>query len=134
MKKTLRLIIAISLVACMAFSMVACFAPKLAQGVDTENHVIHVGNTAATTGSSAFVGIPFKYAQEAYFWYYTTQTEGYKDADGNKAISNYITSLYEKGEEIPLLQSVQTNGVAWDWMKPCYHSTITYQCDVQNDL
>ena len=51
-----------------------------------------------------------------------------------KAISNYITSLYEKGEKIPCLQSVQTNGVAWDWMKPCYHSTITYQCDVQNDL
>ena len=51
-----------------------------------------------------------------------------------KAISNYITSLYEKGAEIPCLQSVQTNGVAWDWMKPCYHSTITYQCDVQNDL
>ena len=51
-----------------------------------------------------------------------------------KAIANYITSLYEKGDEIPCLQSVQTNGVAWDWMKPCYHSTITYQCDVQNDL
>ena len=51
-----------------------------------------------------------------------------------KAIFNYITSLYEKGEEIPCLQSVQTNGVAWDWMKPCYHSTITYTCDVQNDL
>ena len=50
-----------------------------------------------------------------------------------KAISNYITSLYEKGEEIPCLQSVQTNGVAWDWMKPCYHSTITYQCDVENN-
>ena len=51
-----------------------------------------------------------------------------------KAIANYITSLYDQGEEIPCLQSVQTNGVAWDWMKPCYHSTITYQCDVQNDL
>lgn len=50
-----------------------------------------------------------------------------------KAISGYITSLYEKGEEIPCLQSVQTNGVAWDWMKPCYHSTITYQCDVENN-
>ena len=51
-----------------------------------------------------------------------------------KAISNYITSLYEKDEEIPCLQSVQTNGIAWDWMKPCYHETITYTCDVQNDL
>ena len=51
-----------------------------------------------------------------------------------KAINNYITSLYTQGEDIPNLQSVQTNGVAWDWMKPCYHETITYQCDVLNDL
>ena len=50
-----------------------------------------------------------------------------------KAISDYIASLYDQGEEIPTLQSLQTNGVAWDWMKPCYHSTITYQCDVKID-
>ena len=49
-----------------------------------------------------------------------------------KAIANYISSLYDKGEDIPTLQSIQTNGVAWDWMKPCYHETITYQCDVPN--
>jgi hypothetical protein len=51
-----------------------------------------------------------------------------------KAIANYIASQSANGEDIPYLQSVQTNGVAWDWMKPCYHSTITYQCDVENDL
>ncbi len=51
-----------------------------------------------------------------------------------KAIANHISSLYDKGEDIPTLQSIQTNGVAWDWMKPCYHETITYQCDVPNDL
>lgn len=51
-----------------------------------------------------------------------------------KAIAIYISSLYDKGEDIPTLQSIQTNGVAWDWMKPCYHETITYQCDVPNDL
>ena len=51
-----------------------------------------------------------------------------------KAIANYISSLYDKGEDIPTLQSIQTNGVAWDWMKPCYHETITYQCYVPNDL
>ena len=51
-----------------------------------------------------------------------------------KAIANYISSMYDKGEDIPTLQSIQTNGVAWDWMKPCYHETITYQCDVPNDL
>lgn len=49
-----------------------------------------------------------------------------------KAIANYIEGMAAKGEDIPYLQSVQTNGVAWDWMKPCYHSTITYQCDVEN--
>ena len=51
-----------------------------------------------------------------------------------KAINNYITTLYTQGEDIPNLQSVQTNGVAWDWMKPCYHSTVSYQCDVENGL
>lgn len=51
-----------------------------------------------------------------------------------KAISNYIESMADKGVDIPCLQSVQTNGVAWDWMKPCYHSTITYTCDIENDL
>jgi hypothetical protein len=49
-----------------------------------------------------------------------------------KAVANYIESLADKDEYVPYLVSVQTNGVAWDWMKPCYHSTITYQCDVVN--
>ena len=51
-----------------------------------------------------------------------------------KAIANHISSLYDKGEDIPTLQSIQTNGVTWDLMKPCYHEAITYQCDVPNDL
>lgn len=51
-----------------------------------------------------------------------------------KTINNYITTLYTQGEDIPNLQSVQTNGVAWDWIKPCYHSTVSYQCDVENGL
>ena len=90
MKKTLKLITALVLVASMAICMTSCdflaglLGDKAAQGIDTENHVIHVGNTAATSGAFAAVGVPFNYAQEAYFWYYTTQTEGYVDADGNK--------------------------------------------------
>ena len=89
MKKTLKLITALVLVASMAICMTSCdflgiFGDKAAQGIDTENHVIHVGNTAATSGAFAAVGVPFNYAQEAYFWYYTTQTDGYVDADGNK--------------------------------------------------
>ena len=89
MKNTLKLILVLVLVASMALSMVACFgnnnkADELAQGVDAENHVIHIGNTAATTGAFAGVGVPFNYAQEAYLWYFTEHLGGYKDAEGNK--------------------------------------------------
>ena len=51
-----------------------------------------------------------------------------------KAIANYIKGMNDKGEEIPYLQSLQTTGVEWDWMKPCYHSVMIYQCDVENKL
>ncbi len=91
MKKSMKLIMALALVACMLFTIVGCAdnnAAKLAQGIDTTNHVINVGNTAATSGAFAGVGVPFNYAQEAYFWYYTNHTDGYKDADGNKYTIN----------------------------------------------
>lgn len=85
MKKSIRIILALALIASMALAMVGCGPkdPKLAQGIDTENHVITVGNTAATTRAFAGVGVPFNYAQEAYFWYFANHTDGYKDADGN---------------------------------------------------
>ena len=84
MKRTLTLVVALALVATMLLTLVSCGDNETAaQGVDTENHVIHVGNTAATTGAFATVGVPFNYAQEAYFWYFTNHMGGYKDADGN---------------------------------------------------
>lgn len=51
-----------------------------------------------------------------------------------RAIKNHVASLASQDEDIPCLQNVQTSGVAWDWIKPCYHETISYQCDVTNDL
>ena len=51
-----------------------------------------------------------------------------------KAIANHINMLSAQGREIPSLENVQSNGVAWDWLKPCYHETISYQCIVENDL
>ena len=51
-----------------------------------------------------------------------------------KAIANYMATLDPGKDEIPCLQSVQTTGVAWDWMKPCYHDVIIYQCDVENHI
>lgn len=95
MKKTTRIILALALVASMAMAMFGCGLIKppaapatAAQGIDTENHIINVGNTAATTGAFAGVGVPFNYAQEAYFWYFANHTDGYKDADGNSYTIN----------------------------------------------
>ena len=58
MKRTLKLFATMLIVASMALSVVACTGSdsKLAQGIDAENHVINVGNTAATTGAFASVG------------------------------------------------------------------------------
>ena len=87
MKKTISIILAIAM---LAVCMAGCGpkAPELAQGIDAENHVITVGNTAATSGAFAAVGVPFNYAQEAYFWYFANHTDGYKDADGNSYTIN----------------------------------------------
>ena len=89
MKKTISIILAIAM---LAVCMVGCGpkAPVAAQGIDAENHVINVGNTAATSGAFAAVGIPFNYAQEAYFWYFANHTDGYKDADGNAYTINLM--------------------------------------------
>ena len=52
-----------------------------------------------------------------------------------KAIATYVKGLEAQGVDIPyLVAPPQTDGVNWDWMKPCYYSAITYQCDVPNDL
>lgn len=92
MKKSIRIILALALIASMALAMVGCGpqAAEAAQGIDTENHVITVGNTAATSGAFASVGVPFNYAQEAYFWYFANHTDGYKDADGNSYTINLM--------------------------------------------
>ena len=49
-----------------------------------------------------------------------------------KAIAAYISTLASQGEEIPYLNEgfPQTQGVAWDWTKPCYFDVAHYQCDV----
>ncbi len=86
MKKIISIVLAIAMLASMALAMTGCGEKPVeaAQGVDTVNHVITVGNTAATSGAFAGVGVPFNYAQEAYFWYFENHTDGYKDAEGNK--------------------------------------------------
>ena len=117
MKKTLTIVLAVMMVLCLTIGLVACdrgnggntdeyieSLNKMTQGVDKVNHTITVGNTAATSGAFAAVGVPFNYAQEAYFWYFENHTEGYKDADGNKYTIKFKT--YDDG-------FVATNGVTF---------------------
>lgn len=49
-----------------------------------------------------------------------------------RAIANYIISMSIHGEDFPYLNEgfPQTQGVSWDWMKPCYWDVATYQCDI----
>jgi hypothetical protein len=51
-----------------------------------------------------------------------------------KVIAEYISTLAGQGEEIPYLNEgfPQTQGIAWDWTKPCYFDVARYQCDVDN--
>lgn len=51
-----------------------------------------------------------------------------------KAIAIHIRQMAEEGEDVPRLQLMQSNGTNWDWIKPCYHTTISYVCFVDNHL
>lgn len=47
-----------------------------------------------------------------------------------KAVANYMQTL--EGD-VPYLNEgfPRTQGVSWDWMKPCYWDLAQYQCDVE---
>ena len=49
-----------------------------------------------------------------------------------RVIAGHISTLSSQGRETPYLNEgfPQTQGVAWDWTKPCYWDVITYQCDI----
>ena len=51
-----------------------------------------------------------------------------------KAVNDYIHTMYESGEDIPSLQSLTSDGIGWDWMKPCYYQKLYYTCDVAVNL
>ena len=49
-----------------------------------------------------------------------------------KAIAKHILTLARQDAEIPYINDgfPQTQGVAWDWTKPCYFDVAHYQCDI----
>ena len=50
-----------------------------------------------------------------------------------QAVTSLIETMVEDDEDVPTLESLSSDGIAWDWLKPCYHSTLTYQCLIPND-
>lgn len=50
-----------------------------------------------------------------------------------RAVAAEIHRMAVAEEEIPTLGSVQASQLAWDWMKPCYHQTLTYQVTIENE-
>lgn len=52
-----------------------------------------------------------------------------------RAVEQYVAALYNQGENTPELEQLSSDGLAWDWMRPCYYQRLTYQCiiNVEND-
>ena len=51
-----------------------------------------------------------------------------------RVVEQHISRLYNQGEEIPILANLTSNGIAWDWMKPCYFTNLVYQCITKADI
>ena len=49
-------------------------------------------------------------------------------------VEQYVSTLYTQGDVIPELKSLSSDGIAWDWMKPCYYQKLTYQCITKADI
>ena len=45
-----------------------------------------------------------------------------------------LTAIVDLQDNVPTLRSSGYDGIAWDWTKPCYYSTIHYQADMDNNL
>ena len=51
-----------------------------------------------------------------------------------RAVEQYVATMYGNGEDIPELESLSSDGLAWDWMKPCYYQRLNYQCITNADI
>lgn len=51
-----------------------------------------------------------------------------------KAVEQYVCQMYTDGDTTPELESLSSDGLAWDWVKPCYFQRLTYSCTTQSDI
>ena len=45
-----------------------------------------------------------------------------------RAVERYVAALYNQGENTPELEQLSSDGLTWDWMRPCYYQRLAYQC------
>lgn len=48
------------------------------------------------------------------------------------AVENHVAEM--DPSVCPYLRSLSWDGIAWDWMKPCYYDTLHYQCDMNANI
>ena len=51
-----------------------------------------------------------------------------------QAVASYIEQMYDDGEDTPELDSLSSDGLAWDWTKPCYYQRLSYQCITNTEV
>lgn len=51
-----------------------------------------------------------------------------------RAINNHVILLSQQDEAIPALQSLTSDGIGWDWMRPSYYQKLYYTVDADVDL
>lgn len=49
-----------------------------------------------------------------------------------RAVSRYIIGMYENHEAVPELDKLSSDGLQWDWMRPCYYQKLTYNCSIKS--
>ena len=49
-----------------------------------------------------------------------------------RAVSRYISGMYGNHEAIPELDKLSSDGLQWDWMRPCYYQKLTYNCSIKS--
>lgn len=49
-----------------------------------------------------------------------------------RAVSRYIIRMYKNREVVPELDKLSSDGLQWDWMRPCYYQKLTYNCSIKS--
>ena len=49
-----------------------------------------------------------------------------------RAVSRYIIGMYKNREVVPELDKLSSDGLQWDWMRPCYYQKLTYHCAIKS--